>query len=186
LAAYEVSYNKDKPIYKTTYDNLIGYYTLRVCEEYEYVVTSNKNVYQVGGWVSQGIAPYKVSPSDTVNTKYVLVKTTDKRCDDTCKYSTYNYYEKFTRTTSGVGTTSSVKVNCADYDNERIPVYGERISFAGFEKVKTPLYVTVDLYQVRTRTITKKVTADTKWSTSSNDTTLLNQGYKLTGKKVEL
>ena len=57
--------------------------------------------------------------------------------------------------------------------------------------IKTPIYEKITLYQDVTyyRTQTREFisgTRDIKWSTSKNDTTLINQGYVLTGNKKEI
>jgi len=187
LAGYEVGYDKTKPIYQTTYDNIIGSYTLKVCEQYKYIVTTSKEVLQVGQWVAVGKPqPYVTVPKDTASVKYEYIRPEDSRCDETCKYSTLAYFQKYTRTTTNVGTTSNIKVTCSKYSSEKVNVYGERKSFVSYEKIKTPLYATLDYYQSRTRTITQNIKEDYKWSTSNNDKSLLAQGYKLTGKRVEV
>ncbi len=187
LAGYEVGYDKTKPIYQTTYDNVIGTYTLKVCDRYKYIVTTSKEVLQVGEWVAVGKPQaYTTVPKDSASVKYEYIRPEDSRCDETCKYSTRAYFQKYTRTTSKVGTTSNIQVSCAKYTTEKVNVYGERKSFVSYEKIKTPLYATLEYYQSRTRTITKNVTASTKWSTSNKDQSLLSQGYKLTGKRIEV
>jgi hypothetical protein len=92
-----------------------------------------------------------------------------------------------TTTHTTAGTTSKV---CAGYKDVTIPVYADIEVVSGYKLVtKTePIYsyvkedVKVKLYSSRTCT-PKSGTNSLKWSTSNNDASLLNDGYKLTGNK---
>lgn len=70
--------------------------------------------------------------------------------------------------------TEKVAVN----KTKQEPVYG---TITG-----KPTYQEVTYYRYRTRTLISEGKTYTKWSTSQNDKTLLDQGYKLTGNKKEV
>ena len=136
-------------------------------------------------------------------------------CNNSCVYDTIRVYEKQTRTYTAGKTTYSCPANyvlegttCAKYETkvediyEEVPKYETKTelvpvtSTVAVTKTRevpvygykngNPIYEKVTYYRYRTRTqLTKKGTTY-KYSESNNDKTLLEQGYKLTGKKQEI
>ena len=108
---------------------------------------------------------------------------TVKLCSDCSVNPTPKYsYKVYTRT--GEAVTSSADelkaiCNVKEYD---VPIYGLEYKLQGYVKVET--YIPV--YHTKTRTLIKEAYTSTLWSNSSNDQTLINQGYVYTGVKKEV
>lgn len=123
-------------------------------------------------------------------------------CEDTCKYVTEYYYTVRTRRwISGTpscptgykleGTVCNKYETTTNYKTvtENVPVTKtKQVAVTKTREVPIygivqgdPIYTTVTYYRYRTRTQLTYESVDYKMSTSKNDTTLLNNGYVLTG-----
>lgn len=146
-------------------------------------------------------------PSDTSTYHYEKVSVKDVlNCEDSCKKETiytYNVYKKnySTKTstttntlTCGTGYTFNSSTNkcvktTTDYTNVIVtnscPIGTNDNGTGCYKKISTDEirvgYNDVTYYRSKTRTYVDPTTTY-KWSSSKNDTKLLNAGYKLTGK----
>lgn len=146
-------------------------------------------------------------PSDTSTYHYEKVSVQDVlNCEDSCKKETiytYNVYKKNYKTATNT-TTSSVSCGTGytfnsssnkcvktttDYTNvivtKTCPIGTNDNGTGCYKKISTDEirtgYKEVTYYRYRTRSYVEGTTTY-KWSSSKNDTKLLNAGYKLTGK----
>ena len=179
ITGYKVTkyYDTNQPIY-TKERIKTGSYTEKQCTGYKTVTTA--------GTTSTSTHYEVLDASVHVGTNYQRVDAYYDDCDKQCtSHLVIKYLVTTTHTTAG--TTSKV---CAGYKDVTIPVYADIEVVSGYKLVtKTePIYsyvkedVKVKLYSSRTCT-PKSGTNSLKWSTSNNDASLLNDGYKLTGNK---
>lgn len=174
-----------QPVWKKTYTKVIGSYKQYLCDGYTYYRDSTTSTtYQTGEYVYvKTVTDASSIPDDTATTKYVLDNVTVKLCSDCSVNPTPKYsYKVYTRT--GEAVTSSADelkaiCNVKEYD---VPIYGLEYKLQGYVKVET--YIPV--YHTKTRTLIKEAYTSTLWSNSSNDQTLINQGYVYTGVKKEV
>ena len=113
-------------------------------------------------------------------------------CTSTCSLKPYYIYDIYTRnagtatTTSVSSTKSTVEAVCSDVVTKQIPIYGQQSTFAGYVTNKVYKERKTYYYHRKTRTITQNAYIQRKryiaWAYSSNEATLINQGYKYTGK----
>ena len=168
------------------------------------VAASSRKVATGTSWSAKSRKEYTSTKSSTSTTKYTLVSTRKElSCTSSCKTINYYIYDVQTLVTnykteyycnsgklSGkncIITTSSTTKSCPTGFKEvngvctktstvtvEKPIYGWIQGEA--------VYVNVTYYRYRTKACTGGTT-DYKWSTSNADKSLLDQGYKLTGKK---
>ena len=190
--------DKSQPIYNVTYDKLLGYKTQYACNGYTYYIDSVTNItYQTtgsatGGWVRSGRTTTTSRPSGSVGKKYVYVGMNYDYCTSTCSLQPYYIYDVYTRN-AGTATTTATSTNkstvsavCSDVVTKQIPIYGKQSTFAGYVTNKVYKEKKTYYYHRKTRTITQKAYIQRKkyiaWAYSSNEATLINQGYSYTGK----
>jgi len=119
----------------------------------------------------------------TVNVYEIVYKTeiVPVYRDATCKSGyTYNLsLDKCTKTSYGTTTTGAIKT-CPVFTKENANKTG-CIQTTIVDSIRTE-YKDVVYYRFRTREYNESTNTIYKWSTSKNDKTLLDAGYKLTGK----
>lgn len=135
---------------------------------------------------------------NTTTTQYTLLKTDYVLdCNNVCEYVTVRTYSVKKRDYVQGGSSYS----CSKYPGYRLsgskcvktiettekePIYGYVNGDPIYKYVNgDPIYKSVTKYRYRTRTLVKEAGSSTKWSKSTSDKTLLNDGYKLTGNKKE-
>lgn len=138
-----------------------------------------------------------VGENSTIKYEYVSDKTTVD-CSNVCKNVTTYTYKKYTRsyvsggtnytcpsgyTLSGTKCSKTYTVNSTAQTvqvpvTKSEPIYGYVNGSARYKNVT--------YYRYMTRTLVKEAGSDTKWSQSSNDTNLLNNGYVKTGNYKEV
>lgn len=176
VETYEYLYSKEiisytevedtsKPLFQKTYDNVIGYYTQYVCSGFNYFRdSSTSTTYRTTDWAYNGQVVLNYIPTDTNNTKYIYVGMDYNRCSDSCTLNPYYIYKVYKRSvTAETRTQSQLSVTC-NVVEKQIPIYGLKMTFLGYAKNRI-----------------ENKTTSTKWSSSSNDSTLISQGYKYTG-----
>ena len=113
-------------------------------------------------------------------------------CSNTCittpkfKYQKY-VYNGASLTKGGTYNSSTdykLTVECSEVATKTIPVYAN-VTVYDVVSREEPAYAYVKYYSTRTCTVEKKQVTTVKWSDSSNDQNLINQGYTKTGKKKE-
>lgn len=169
ITAYKVTkyYDTNKPIFETQKIQT-GSYEESQCASYK-TETSTSQHYEI------------LDASVSVGSNYHRV---DSYYDDCNKQCTSHLVIKY------LVTETSSKQVCASYKTVTVPVYSTVQKLVGYELVtkKEPIYSyvnkenTVKLYSSRTCT-PKDGTISKKWSTSSNDKSLINEGYKYTGNR---
>ena len=155
----------------------------------------------VGSWTYQGRASYSNPPRDTSTKHYVFVGADYSYCSDTCSTLPNYYYDTYTYTggmtsvsstvtpgkiTSSTTTNTTItteqeyQASCGEYVYKTIPIYGT-IKVTEKATRTEPLYGDVCYESTKTRKVTDPGTTKTKWS-KFNDTSLLNAGWKYTGR----
>jgi hypothetical protein len=175
---------------EATYENQqvqVGTKTEKVCTKYETVYVGT-GTYKYTDWVYQGVQVFSTTPKDTELKQYVYVSGSsgDYDCGN-CSSGTYATYKVYTRTKYEV---KNGQQQCAVYQNKETPIYMTREVFTGYvtKTKKDPVYgivktpITTTYYSYRTRNIVNG-SKTVKWS-HNNDTSLLKQGYQLTGNKI--
>lgn len=189
-------YTVGKPIYGKVIEKT-GSITEKVCKGYDYyrTTTTSTKVYAVktgsnDGWKYYGMTkPLKEKPADTLTTKYVYAGTDWSYCDETCTSSPYKIFKIYTRevgtltASDTIKISSSVTVKCRAYETKTTYLFSQTTSIVGYEQNRKAQYKTIYQYRYKTRKLIKEAGYDIKWSESQNDKTLINKGYKLTGKK---
>ena len=110
-------------------------------------------------------------------------------CGNNCTASSPKLFKVYTRevstrtATDTITTSSGVKVKCSSYTTKTTYVFSTYTAVIGYEETRTPKYKTVYYYRYKTRKLIEKAGSSIKWSTSKNDTKLINDGYKATGNK---
>ena len=168
----------------------------KVCNGYDYYRTSTTSsttyAVQIGnddGWVYKDTRSYKEKPADTLSTKYVYAGVNWSSCNSSCTSTPYKLFKVYTRAVGTVTATDTitlstgVKVKCSGYTTKTTYSFSTYTTVIGYDEVRTEKFKTIYEYRYKTRTITKKAGSSTKWSTSANDTALINDGYKATGNK---
>lgn len=157
----------------------------KTCSGYTYYrnMTSTTKTYAIkvgDGWVYKGLVSLSSAPSDTLSTKYEFVGMDWDRCGDSCTTTPYTVWKKYTRkvstvtATDTITTSDGVTVKCTSYTDTPIKTFNTFSNIVGYEQTRTMVYS----YRTRTRS----TYLDVKWS-SYNDSSLLSQGYKMTGNK---
>lgn len=142
-----------------------------------------------GEWVNAGTVKLATVPADTSTTKYIYNYSATASCGD-CASQNLTVYTVQKYKTYEIKTTKEV---CKEYNYKTEEVYGTSKKVVGYEtyQIKEPVYgyrtktVTTKEYRYRTRTFIPG-TVTYKWSYSSNDKTLISQGYTYTGVKKEV
>ena len=147
-----------KPIRHYTYDNVIGYAEKTVCDSYNYFIDSKTStLYQNADWTLVNTITVKDIPEDTTTTKYVVKGMDFDKCMETCTLNPYYKVEVYKRNAKVVTKTSEeLSVTCNTV-KKQVPMYGLKITFAGFAQNKE---------------------IKTEWASTSNDQKLINDGYK--------
>lgn len=163
----------------------IGTYKYTVCTDYSYVAEA-KTIYRIDSdWAyvdawDEGFNP----PENTVDTQWIIQGVDFEKCGDDCTNHPYAIWRKQTRKVTKYTEYSNITADCAKTEERSIPLYGTELKTTiqtVLKKASEPYYAYVSYYKVRTRTLISEAETVYKWS-SYNDTTLLSQGYKLTGK----
>ena len=170
ITDYEYVEDTTKPIRHYTYNNIIGYQTKKVCTGFNYFIdNTSSNLYTGSDWVYQGTKSVTEIPSDSINTKYEVIGMDYDVCMSSCTLKPYYLVKVYTRSVKQETRSEQELIASCTVAEKQIPIYGLKITFEGFVKNKVP--VTKEVY---------------KWSSSSNDKTLINDGYKyLNIKEVE-
>ena len=190
----DYKYTVGEPIYKNVMveeeSSRIFYKT---CKGYNYykVSTNETRVYAVkvgDGWVATGeVVTAKSQPDDTLSVKYVYAGENWEACGNTCTSTPYYNYNVYRRKVSVVTaedtitSTNGVKVTCSSYETKPLIVSTLYNKIVGYKTTRTPIKEKVYSYRYKTRKLIPAPGQDEKWSTSKNDTVLINQGYKFTG-----
>ncbi|MDD3392483.1 MAG: hypothetical protein PHE54_02985 [Bacilli bacterium] len=183
-------------IEKTTYSNYLGTYYEYTCDEYSnaYFYKIGSYYYKTDGETYVDTKNYSYIPDDTAEYVYKFVGFNDDSCveqsdcSDCCTSKPYiiEIYKRTAVSTSYMTKTSAGTV-CTSLEKTAIKVYGPKTVFVTYKQnwVKQTetqdIYATIKRYKYKTRTLLNDSYTLTKWSTSSNNTSLINSGYKLTG-----
>ena len=154
------------------------------------------------------IAGYKCpdgySATGTITANTTCTKTTKTRSTAKAVVSTYKCPDGYSATGTVTASTTCKKTTTSSSTAKAVVsaykcptgysatgTIGSNTTCEKSNIIKTPIYEKITLYQDVTyyRTQTREFisgTRDIKWSTSKNDTTLINQGYVLTGNKKEI
>jgi hypothetical protein len=172
----------------------VGSYTVNACDGYTYYRTSTGTTYR-GTWTTA--APtgkhYIAPPSDTDAEIYSNIQIHYDLCDSTCTldkiYFTANV-SKLSGTVVSSATSGTIDTICSNPTSKTVAVKGtvtqKVIIPATVQKISEPIYNMVHYYQQRKLLYSSSSYTDYKWSANSNDTTLINQGYRATGTKREV
>lgn len=166
-------------------------YSKWACKEYNYYYneTTGKTYQYYGNWVSKGKVTLGYVPKSTDTVRYEYVGLDFDACASNCTLKPVYIFKKYTRSVS-TGTTSSTKsdltAKCKTVVKKDIPIYYQYSKFVGYD-VKTAIETNyIYYYHTKTRTIKTQEQTYKVWSNSSNDKTLINQGYKYTGIKEQV
>jgi len=179
--------DKSKPIYEDVKVLIDTVQTKTSCKKWT-TQTVGTGEYR-GEWVNAGTVKLASVPADTATTKYIYNYSATASCGD-CASSNLTVYTVQKYKTYEIKTTKEV---CAEWNYKTEEVYGTSKKVVGYEtyQVKEPVYgyrtktITTTQYRYRTRTIIPG-TVTYKWSYSSNDKTLISQGYTYTGIKKQV
>ncbi len=178
-------YDTSKPIYEKKKVQT-GSYDEKKCSSYK-TETVGTGQYKEE-WVDRGLLqPTSDTLVNTATKKYELFNSYMDDCNNTCSSRLMKVYRMAELVRTEIKKEQTV---CAKWTTKTIPTYGYIDEFVGFEIVtkREPVYGYVDevvktpLYASRTCT-PKDGTTTIKWSTNKNDSSLLNNGYVLTGNK---
>lgn len=174
-----------------TVKHLVDNKVTKVCEKYDTVYVKTGEYKYGADWVAGGLVTLTSKPTSTTTKIYVPISTVDSDCGD-CSSATSTTYRIYTK--SSYELRDGV-YQCVKYGVKEDPIYINRTVPTGkyitetkvvdtpvYGKVKTP--ITTTYYRVRTRSVIEGK-SDIKWS-SYNDQSLLNNGYKYTGKRNEV
>ena len=176
-----------KPIFQTTYDNVIGSYTQYVCSEFKYFRdSSTSTTYRYGDWKSQGTKVFEKVPTDTTNTRYLYKGMDYTMCSDSCTLKPYYIYEVQTRKITAENRSQSQLSAVCNVEKKQIDIYGEKQIIVGYLTNRVTSTTTKYYYHTKTRTLISKAYTSSVWSNSSNDKDLIAQGYKYTGRQEEI
>ena len=163
---------------------------------------TSTTAHTVGGWVYNGRGSYSNPPSDSNAVHYKFVGADYSYCSDTCTTLPNYYYDRYTysggltsvsstttpgnitsstSTSTTSSTTTSSEASCGEYVVKTIPIYGT-ITVTEKSTRKEPLYGTTCYKSTKSRKLISNATTQYTWSTK-NDTSLLNNGWVLTGNK---
>ena len=169
---------------------------VKTCKGYNYyrVSETSTKTYAVkvsdnDGWTYSKTISAKEKPEDTLSVKYVYAGENWSNCGVECTSTPNKLYKVYVREVAVVTaedtitTSKGVKVTCKEYETKPVIVSTTYNTIIGYNKIKTPTYKKVYEYRYKTRTLIQAAGSDIKWSTTSNDTTLINKGYKMTGQK---
>lgn len=164
------------------------------CNDYQYI-NINQKIYKTrgnytninnqqitqknkGDWIYKGRASYKTSPTDTINTRYLLVGPDYSTCNNTCSPLPNYYYDQYIYLPSIIPVNSYTE-NCINKKRKNVYIYQSITESIHFER-NEKLYGTVCYKSERTRTVKNTGKTSKKWS-YYNDKNLLNKGYYYTG-----
>lgn len=186
-----ITYKEDptQPIWQNKYTKILGYYKQYLCDGYTYFRDSYTNVtYQTGSYVLvDTVRGADTVPSDTYNTKYDEINMSYDICLNNCSVSPkfdYNVYKRTTTAQSETTTKEELSAVC-NVKEYQVPIYGLELKLQGYVTDKITTNKLVYYYHTRTRELIKKAYTSEIWSSSSNDTSLINQGYTYTGTRRE-
>ncbi|MDD6879333.1 MAG: hypothetical protein PUD59_03770 [bacterium] len=169
----------------------------KVCSGFDYYRTSNNtttyaiSTTSTGEWKFLKYIYTKVKPADTLSVKYVLYDTAWDKCEDACTSTDMLIFKVYTREVGTVTSNNTVKnssgieVKCASYETKTTYSFSTYTTIIGYKELRTPIYKTVYSYRYKTRTLLQKAGSSIKWSAVMNDTSLISEGYKMTGNKRE-
>ena len=189
-------------IFQETYDNKIGTYTDFVCSGYRYFIDeTTKTIYKYkpagntnegqAGWISKGTQRFYTVPTDDTTHHYKYLGMDYEACSGNCTLKPYYIYEVFTRSASTAEftkvtkTTAQVSAECK-ISEEKIPVYGLKLTFVDYKVTRTQTSTTKYYYHTKTRTVIKNAYTSSVWSYSKNDKELIAQGYSYTGTREKI
>lgn len=165
---------------KAHVDNLVT----KTCAKWGTVTVSTGSYKYGTEWNYVKTISATTPPSDTATTRYVRVKNSSGDtldCNTNCN-SIYSNYKVYTRETYEIKQSG---YTCTEYGLTVTPIYIDKQVTEYKTEIKyEPVYgnvkETVTYYQSRTRKVVPAST-NTIWS-KYNDTYLINNGYKYTGK----
>lgn len=166
---------------------IIGYYTEKVCTNFQYTV-SGSYLYRIdSAWQDAGsVSGVGLQPQDTVDTRYINPVIKWDQCVGSCTDGPYIVWQKQTRKVTRVFQPESVSTTCTNVQEKQIPIYGSVVQST---KITRTVDLFADVYYYRYRTCASHVDASstTTWS-SYNNKDLINQGYYMTGntRKVKI
>lgn len=169
---------------------------VKTCKGYNYYRVSETatKTYAVkvsdnDGWTYSKTISAKEHPGDTLTVKYVYAGENWSNCGVECTSTPNKLYKVYVRDVAVVTaedtitTTKGVKVTCKEYETKPVIISTTYNTIIGYHKIKTPTYKKIYEYRYKTRTLIQTAGSDIKWSTTANDTALINKGYKMTGQK---
>lgn len=179
-------YSVGKAIYLNQL-NEINRLTEQVCKGYDYYRLSSTTyaLKKNQSWIYQGTVKLNTTPNETIDTKYVF-----DRLDWNCgKCSSPNIiWKKYTRSVLTVVNKNTLKqsngstIRCDSLTNGHLTNMNRYKQIVAFNQTRKEVNNTSYIYRYRSRQLLQKSYTDYKYSTSKKDTSLLNKGYKLTGK----
>ena len=169
----------------------VGTYKVSACKEYDYVKYDTTGTTYKTTTVYEGNKTFDRIPSDTDTVKYTNITPRYDAClGETCSDKIY-YTADVTRTKKVAevsnNTSGVIDATCSNLETTNVDVYATAkqkvIVPTQVKKTVTPRYAMIHFYRERKLVSSSSSSTSEKWSTNSNDKTLLNQGYKATGKK---
>ena len=167
----------------------------KVCSGYKYYRSSTTatKVYAISeatDWQYLKTITLDYVPESSLSVLYEFAGYNWTTCTNACSSTPYMLFKVYTRTVSQVSSTgdsiitsSGVRVACGSYETKTSYVFGTRTKVIGYEQTREEKFKTVYSYRYKTRTLIQEAGSSTKWSRTQNDSALLSQGYKMTGKK---
>lgn len=186
LKGYDVvtKLDKNKPIYGKKLE-VIGTETITKCNKFDYISAGSATTTGTT-WVYKETKIFDSPPTNTSTRKYHYVRRVDQNCGD-CISSIGAYYEVYELSSV---STDLQKFACVSSSTQTIQLTALVDTITGYERVEVsrkPVYEekTTKYYSYKKRTITGG-TELIKWSTSSHDQGLINDGYTYTGQTKPL
>ena len=183
LIGYNVKTVKDlnNPIWGTR-DVVVGKVTKTICDSYKKVTSGGTVTY--GDWVYDHELTTEQELQSNNLTLYVPVTDRSYECNDYCSSGLVHTYKVYKRNVTSSGGNSTY--TCASTKTIETLVHSQQNYVVGYKtkQEKEPVYKEKETREYSYRTRSYKTTPNLKWSNCS-DTTLLNNGYKLTGNKKE-
>ena len=162
-----------------------GTHKYTVCTNYSYVGDAT-TIYRIDSdweYVDSWYEGYN-PPENTVDTQWIVQGIDYDKCGNECVNHPYAIYRKQTRKVTAFTEYTNITATCTETEERSIPLYGTELKTTMTKVLKEaskPYYAYVRYYQVRTRNLLSESETLYKWS-SYNNKTLLEQGYKMTGK----
>ena len=169
--------------------------TEKVCSGYKYYrsTTTSTTVYAIStsdDWKYVKTITQNYVPESTLSVKYEFAGFNWSSCNNACSSTPNMLFRVYTRNVSKVSSngqsitkSNGVTVKCTSFENRTSYVYGTYTTVIGYEETREVKYKTIYQYRYKTRTLIRKAGTSIKWSSSPNDTALINDGYKYTGNK---